>query len=182
MLPIMRSKNQTNLYCISSFGGYNPGYSRKVNELKDCMNTSSENYPALCSLKKPASVRSLWGNALTAGYFDGLYTLEYLGEESGTIKLCTENLQTEILSYTERSQLEHERKLIFMKDEILIIPDNMIYYTNTAKVKAGCVLYCSGNSPLYCAVPKSFSSFVINFISIAPGVPIDGAYAFIPST
>ena len=49
--------------------------------------------------------------SLTAGYFDELYTLEYLGEESGTIKLCTENLQTEILSYTERSQLEHERKL-----------------------------------------------------------------------
>ena len=140
MFPIMRSKNQTNLYSISSFGGYNPGYSRKVNELKDCMNTSSENYPALCSLKKPASVRSVWGNALTAGYFDELYTLEYLGEESGTIKLCTENLQTEILSYTERSQLEHERKLIFMKDEILIIPDNMIYYTNTAKVKAGCAI------------------------------------------
>lgn len=138
MLPLMRSKNQTNLYTITSFGGYNPGYSRKVNELKNCLNTSSENYPALCSLKQPAPVRTLEGNALAAGYFDELYTLEYRGEESGTINLCTENLQTEILSYTESSQLSQERKLIFMKNEILIIPDNMIYYTNTAKVKAGC--------------------------------------------
>lgn len=138
MLPLMRSKNQSNIYSITSFGGYNPGYSRKLNELKDSCNMSSASYPALAAAKMPALERSLQGTAISAGFFDKLYTLEYTGEESGKIFLCTENSQTEISSFNSKEELEAKRKLAFMKDEILIIPDNMIYYTNTATVKAGC--------------------------------------------
>lgn len=139
MLPLMRSKNQAKKYSITAFGGFNPSHSRRINEIAEGLNTSSQNYPALSASKSHSKVRTLADKALTGGYFDELYTLEYSGEESGDIYLCTQNSKTKISSFESLEELSKERTMSFMKDEIFIIPDNVIYYTNTGTVKAGCV-------------------------------------------
>lgn len=139
MFPFLRSKNNTALYNISTFGGLNKNHRHDIGELTECLNTSSENYPVLCTSKAPSSERTFSNTALTAGYFNKLYTIEYSGEESGNIYLCHNAAQTPIGEYSTAEEVQKPRKLAFIKNQILAIPDNVIYNTNSDTAKPGCV-------------------------------------------
>lgn len=139
MLPILRSKNAEQIMTITNFAGLNSSYSQKVNELSEGVNLSSELYPALSCAKLPEADKLLENKALGGGYFNSLYTLEYSGDESGKIYLCTDNSKTEISSFSSIEEISKERRMAFMKKEILVIPDNIIYHTNTNTVEKGCV-------------------------------------------
>ena len=139
MLPYLRSKNSTSVYNITSFGGLCTSHAHRTNELTMSVNTSSENYPALCSAKTAASCRSLGHKGLGGGYFNRLYTLEHTDGESGSIYLCHDTKETEIATFSSREELDKPRKMGFIKNEILVIPDNIVYNTNSAETKKGCV-------------------------------------------
>lgn len=131
MLPFMRSRNSTKKYNITAFGGINPSYSGAVNELSEGMNMSSEIYPALSSAKGHSVDRSTSNTVSAAGFYNKLYTIEE-NPEDGKAYICTDNSQTEFTAATEPAV---KRTMAFMKDEIFIIPDSVIYYTNTATSK-----------------------------------------------
>ncbi len=135
MLPLMRSRNPDKQYSLTSFGGINPSYSRTISELAAGINMSSRMYPALSSAKSHTTDTTTTNEILTAGYFDKLYTVEKASD--GKVYLCTDNTKTEIAQSTDA--VYNDRSLAFLKDEILIIPDNVIYHTNTAVAEAGCV-------------------------------------------
>jgi len=135
MLPLMRSRNPDKHYQVTAFGGINPSYSRSINEISAGINMSSRIYPALSSARSHTTDKNTENEILTAGYFDKLYTVEKASD--GKVYLCTDNTQTEISQ--SLAEVHTDRTLAFLKDEILIIPDNVIYHTNTATTEPGCV-------------------------------------------
>lgn len=139
MLPFMRSKNKTSAYDITAFAGVNPSYSRKMNELAHAVNMSSRDYPALSSARGIGISAQSELAACGCGYYDKLYTIRHDAADSGKVYICTDNRTTEIGSFTAEEGTVSHRTMAFMKDEILIIPDNVIYHTNTAVAEQGCV-------------------------------------------
>ena len=139
MLPLMRYKNSKGKYTITAFGGVNQSYSKGINELSKAHNMSSSAYPAISSRRGAAQVRETENTICTAGYFDKLYTVEKSGKESGSVYLCTETSQTQISEFATLESGDKERTMEFIKNEILILPDNIIYHTNTSAVKKGSV-------------------------------------------
>jgi len=133
MLPFMRSRNSKKKYNITAFGGVNTSYSRAINELSEGLNMTSELYPALSSAKTHETELTTTNTITGAGFFNSLYTIE---EDTSNVYVKNLNTQTKIGTVTETAQ---DRTLAFMRDEMLIIPDNIIYNTSTASVQKGCV-------------------------------------------
>ncbi len=140
MLPYLRSKNTTEIRSIESFGGLNTTHAHRTNELTVSHNTSSERYPSLCSAAVPVTSKALTYKGLGGGYFNKLYTLEYSGEDTGNIYLCHDTRETIISDFSSADELAKPRKTAFLKNEILVVPDNIIYNTNSDTVKKGCVI------------------------------------------
>jgi len=136
MLPFMRSKNQTQVYNITAFGGLNSSYSQRINEISKGLNTSSELYPALSSSGLPKVEKNFSHKCIGGGFYNKLYTLNE--KDDGALYVCTEDSETNISEYSVKEASSPEKRTIgFMNDELLIIPDNVIYYTNEKTAKAG---------------------------------------------
>ena len=102
MLPYLRSKNGTTVYNLTSFGGLNNLVSHRTNELVSSLNTSSENYPALCSAGIPVKQKNLTHKGLGGGYFNKLYTLEHTNADSGSIYMCHDTKESAISDFSQR--------------------------------------------------------------------------------
>lgn len=139
MLPFMRSKNKTSMYDIKSFEGINPSYSRKVNEFAAAVNMTSEAFPALKSAPGFGMYSQSELPCCGCGYYDKLYTVRHDDANTGKVYICTDNQSTEIAAFAADGEEAADRTMAFMKDEILIIPDNVIYHTNTGTARQGCV-------------------------------------------
>ena len=137
MLPFMRSTNKSNVYTITSFGGINPSYSKKINELKDAKNMSSQKYPALCSTPSYKSDYFSTLKSCGSGFYDKLYTIRRESADTGNIYICSTGEKTKISSYTTAEKRDAHRKMAFMKNKLLVIPDNVIYHTDTKEVEEG---------------------------------------------
>ena len=137
MLPFMRSKNKSHTYTITGFGGINPSYSKKVSELKSAVNMNSEKYPALCS--DPSLKVELMNTLHTcgSGFYDRLYTIRHSSSEQGQVFICSDDLQTLIASYSSSEERDALRKMAFMGNKLLVIPENIIYHTDTDTVEKG---------------------------------------------
>jgi len=135
MLPFMRSRSKSQTHTFTGFGGVNPSYSRKQGELKSALNMSSEKYPAICSM---ASFESLSMNTLTAcgsGFYDRLYTVRHGSLDSGDMFMCSDDLKVTLSQFDSPTQRDADRKMSFMKNKCLVIPDNVIYHTDTQKTE-----------------------------------------------
>lgn len=143
MLPFMRSNNTRKKYSITAFGGVNPSYSRAVNELKDGVNLSSSKYPALTSAKGYLSNLFTTRSIVSAGFYNTLYTIQE-ATSLGNVYLSDGKNSTVIGPYFQGDTV---RGMEFMKDNILIIPDNVIYNTEDKSVKKCSISYsCSEDS------------------------------------
>ena len=140
MLPLMRSADKIKEHNITAFGGINASYSAKINEFADSVNMTSENYPALSSTWEADKCGTNLKPACGCGYYNKLYTVCHTDSDSGNIYVCSGDSETEIGSFEQKDEIT-KRKMEFLKDEILIIPDNVIYHTNTDTVTKGCVTY-----------------------------------------
>ena len=139
MLPFMRARNSLHTYTITNFGGIDPSYSNKANEPTDAVNMTSRNYPALSSRKRESIVRVSDREICTAGFFNKLYTVEKSAGENTGLYLCTENSETLISDNSIGEGTAGEHTMEFMKDQILLIPENVIYHTKTSSVEKCCV-------------------------------------------
>ena len=145
MLPLLRSADKTKEYNITSFGGINTTYSRKINEFYNVLNMSSEDYPALSTTWETDKCGIHEMPACGCGYFNKLYTVCHTEADSGSIYVCSGENKIEINTFEDKEKLS-PRTMEFLKDEILIIPDNVIYHTNTDTVTKGCVNYSVSKS------------------------------------
>ncbi len=139
MLPFMRARNSMHTYTITNFGGIDPSYSNRPNEPTDALNMTSRYYPTLSSCRGESVVRTTEREICTAGFFDKLYTVEKTTGDSNKIYLCTENNETFISNFSTEENTPEEHTMEFMKDRILLIPENVIYHTNTSSVEKCCV-------------------------------------------
>ncbi len=133
----MRSTNKKKVYTLTNFGGVNPSYSKKINELQYALNMSSEKYPAICSAPSYKSNSFSLLPACGSGFYDKLYTIRHEDTDEGNVYICAEDSQTKISSYSSPEKRDAQRKMTFMKNKLLVIPDNIIYHTDTDEVKEG---------------------------------------------
>lgn len=137
MLPLMRSRNSRKKYSITAFGGVNPSYSRAVNELKEAVNVSSSRYPALTSAK--GYIQSLFTtrSIVASLFYNKLYTVQDASATGSTY--ISDGSDSVVLGSIPDS--DTERSMECMKDNILIIPNNVIFNTEEKSVKKCNVSY-----------------------------------------
>lgn len=135
MLPYMNSKNAFKEYNITHFGGINCSFSQQINEFAEEFNMSSRNYPALSSAKRNKLLTTTEDTIYGGGFFDKLYSVEKEAGESGEISLMRDGVKLSTLSFESASS--SRRKLEFMQDQFMVIPDNIIYHTDTDTVEEG---------------------------------------------
>ncbi len=133
MLPFMRSRNAVKEYSITKFGGINKSFSQEINEFSDGYNMSSENFPALSSAKRNKVLEEVQNVICGASFYDKLYTLEHEENSPDNIHIMCDG---EELSAFE-TEMAGKRKVGFMKDEFLVIPDNVILHTDSSEIYRG---------------------------------------------
>lgn len=128
ILPFMSSQNKTQRTDIQSFGGVNPTYSRRTNELVSARNMSSHLYPALSSGARLAS-QSAPGLNINAGEIsDRLYLILYpKNTESGNMYIYTSGGSDSFAEFNSLTEAQIERKIVFMGNKLFILPDNVVY-------------------------------------------------------
>ena len=155
MLPLMRSKNSRKKYSITAFGGVNPSYSRAVNELKEGINVSSSRYPALTNAK--GYIQSLFTtrSIVASLFYNKLYTVQDASATGSTY--ISDGSDSVVLGPVPES--DTERCMECMKDNILIIPNNVIYNTEDKSVKKCNVSYSLSEElakeKFFCESPSS---------------------------
>lgn len=133
MLPFMRSKNATKEYSITKFGGINKSFSQGINEFSDGYNMTSEFFPALSSVRGNEVFEKTQNVICGAGFYDKLYTLEQDENDPDNLHIMCDG--DSLASF--ETEKEGKRKAEFMKDEFLVIPDNVIFHTDSSEISMG---------------------------------------------
>ena len=131
MLPYVTSKVKFNEKIMKTFLGINKGEDLLTGEITECKNMTSEHFPSLGTRKARVKLSETSGIINGFSTFDGYIYTSYI---PSTKKLFLNFMgkDYEFTSYTT-SPADVGRKIAALSDSILIIPDNVIFYTSTKK-------------------------------------------------
>ncbi len=130
MLPYMSEKITKKATQITSFAGINYSKSKQDNELVSSFNMSAKDYPCLSSAKGANSLITTDQCINGASFYNNLF---YTSSPVGASK-CTINYGDNKAQISD-SDATSERYFASMSDQVLIMPDKVLYTpsTNTAK-------------------------------------------------
>jgi len=135
MLPILRNVPQKSSINIKSFGGINTTATRGQGELTDCCNISLQTFPALSSRKRRKVYSQCDGVINGVGCYDG-YFYTFFKKESNEIFLWYKNNVYNFSVYSNSGDFSLKRKFAKTENSIIIIPDNVVFYTDSLKFKS----------------------------------------------
>lgn len=138
MLPLLTQKIYTNEKNVSVFGGLNLTESVSPGELCHSINTTGDFYPSLgiSDAKKKVFETERTINSLFA--FGGWVCTSYTNDKTG-IFLTYDGIDYEYTSYSSSDDFSLPRKIASLSDSLIIIPDNVIFHTNTRSFSKICV-------------------------------------------
>lgn len=137
MLPFMTSKVQFNEKTIRTFLGLNKSEDMSVGEITESKNMTSLYFPSLGTRKERITLSETEGIINGLSTFEGYIFTSYL-PESSRMFLNYDGTNYEFTEFTD-SQPELTRRFASLSDSILIIPDNIIFYTNSRSFSKICV-------------------------------------------
>ena len=130
MLPYLTSKIEKKYQQMMSFAGLNTSPYKQDNELISCCNTSGKHYPCLGVRNKRATHIETGETINGASFYNGLF---YTSKDSDTGKNYIYHGQNKTeLPQTEQSD---ERFFAGMSDNILIMPDKVMYTVSEKEAK-----------------------------------------------
>ena len=135
MLPQLHNVPAQSSMIIDKFKGINVTNSYEPGELTDCTDVDSSAYPAIGTRKARTLCSSCDGIINGTGSFDG-YLYTYYTENPGGIFLKFKEISYEFTSFTNIEDYTAKRSFAFLENSILIIPDNVVFYTDTLSFKA----------------------------------------------
>ncbi len=138
MLPYMRSNVKFEEKIIKAFGGINVTEDSDQGELFEAENMSSKDFPAL----SVRPVRKIF--AKTKGTINGMGTCDgiiysFHSPDAGHIYLNYAGVDYEFSELSASADFKAKRKFAALSDNILIIPDNVVFWKNSRKFTSICV-------------------------------------------
>lgn len=130
MLPYMTSNVKRERKSISKFGGLNRTVSRGDGELKECINTSGRNYPAMSSSEPRTEPVDTGVNINGADYKNSLYYTGTTVASPKVTKMYYGGKSVTVSTDSTASLASRKRSFASQGDSVLIIPDNKIYNTS----------------------------------------------------
>lgn len=138
MLPFMNTNIRFDEKMISKFGGINITDGSKPGDLYKSTNMSAKTFPSLSARNPRSLVGRCDGTINGLGSFGGfIYT--YHNPETKKIFLNYQGVDYEYTQYTLSDDFDAPRKFAALSDCILIIPDNVIFYSNSRSFSKICV-------------------------------------------
>ncbi len=137
MLPFMTTKVKFSEKVIRTFLGLNQSEDLTVGEITGCINTTSEYFPSLGTRKTRIKLSETVGIINGLASFDGYIYTSYI-PDSNKIFLNFNGTDYEFTDYTT-SPTDQIRRFASLSDSILIIPDNIIFYTNSRTFSKICI-------------------------------------------
>ena len=137
MLPFLTSKVVFKEKAINSFFGLNRQEALNPGEITEGCNMTSENFPYISARRKRKKLSETKGIINGLSTFEG-YIYSSYHPDTGKLFLNFENTDYEFTDYTD-SLPELTRKFASLSNSILIIPDNIIFYTNSRTFAKICV-------------------------------------------
>ncbi len=134
MLPVFSNLPPRSHMIVDGFRGINTTPDYKSGELVSCSNMDSGIYPALGSRKLRTLCSQCDGTINGADSFNG-YVYTYYKDEPKSIFLCYKGISYEFTSYTGSSDFTAKRQFAFLENTILIIPDNVMFFTDNLSFK-----------------------------------------------
>lgn len=137
-LPILTKNIQREEKIIKSFGGINKSESYSLGELIDSENMCAANAPSLCSRSKRSCIIKC-ERKITGMYgFDKLFYTSY-DSKNNEIYLTYGNTDYNMSEYSSAPDFSTKRSFAALNGQILIIPDNVIFNTNSATFTKICI-------------------------------------------
>lgn len=137
MLPHLKSLKREHK-TIESFGGINKCCDIKSGELAYANNMCSDSYPCLSSRKERKIIAETSGTINGVGGSDNLFFTGFTENGEG-IYLCYDGKNYDYTQYSSSADFTLKRSFATLADSILIIPDNVVFYTNSATFSKICV-------------------------------------------
>ena len=134
MLPFLKSVPVQNYLAVDKFRGINVTEGISPGEYVSCSNVDSLAFPAISSRKKRSLFSLCNGTINGVGSFDGFF-YTYYTETPKSIKLFFKGKSYEYKSYSDSTDYTTRRQFATLENCIVIIPDNVIFYTDTLKFK-----------------------------------------------
>lgn len=134
MLPRLYDIPPQSSISIDGFGGINITPSKKEGELEDCSNIDLSMYPAITSRKKRELHSLCDGKINGTGSFDGFF-YTYCTQTADKIYLNFGTKDYDFTSYSESKDFTLKRRFACLETCIMIIPDKVVFYTNTKTFK-----------------------------------------------
>ncbi|MBQ4526968.1 MAG: hypothetical protein II998_02740 [Clostridia bacterium] len=138
MLPLLKSQINIKEKTIKTFGGINTTDNFVTGELEQSENMSSESFPSLCTCNGKTLVfetdRII--NGITS--FEGWVCTSYSADKSH-IWLTFNGTDYEFTQHSTSDDFTQNRKMASLSDCILIIPDNVVFFTNSRSFSKICI-------------------------------------------
>ena len=127
MLPFMRNSLNIQRKSISRFGGLNRTESRTTGEFSDCLNTSADKFPALCTRKKRSQPDDTGVNINGIGVRNGLFYTGTTDSQPLKTKMYCNGKSALVTNEDSGKSAGRRRRFAHQGDSLLIVPDNKIY-------------------------------------------------------
>ncbi len=134
MLPRLLNVPTQSHTIIDGFKGINVTNSYQPGELVSCSNMDSGSYPALGTRKKRTLHSVCDGKINGVGSHNG-YFYTYYKDNPLSIHLFFGGKDYDYTSYSSAKDYTQKRKFAFLENAVLIIPDKVIFFTDTLKFK-----------------------------------------------
>lgn len=134
MLPKLYDIPPQSSINIDSFGGINVLHSKKEGELENCCNIEFKSYPAISSREKRKLHSICDGKINGTGSFDGFF-YTYCSEAADNIYLNFAGVDYKFTSYSESKDFTAKRRFACLEKCIMILPDKVVFYTETKSFK-----------------------------------------------
>lgn len=132
MLPYISHIPQESSISVDSFGGINVKDDISFGECVSCSDVSPSSYPLISSRKKRSIHSECEGIINGVGSCDGFFYTYYKDEPKG-IFLWYKGKSYEFTVRSESDDYTAKRQFASLKTAIVIIPDNVIFHTDTLK-------------------------------------------------